>query len=284
VGAEGGSGVIVHYDGTVWTPMTVPGGTRGLFGVWGSSGNDVFAVGYRAILHYDVAEWAPMSVPFGAREILGVWGSSADHVFAVGSFGTILHHGVNTPPAAAADAYRTLSGQVLTVVAPGVLANDMNAEGDHLTAALVATAGHGSLTLNADGSFRYAPAAGFAGQDFFTYKANDGLADSNVAKVTITVTAVPTINIRSPNGGQKWVRGTVHKIAWTTNVPGGTVCIKLYKGTRFYKTLVAAAANTGAWSWRVARTLAAGTAYKVRVFLRAQPAVSDMSDRAFTLL
>ena len=43
------------------------------------------------------------------------------------------------------------------------------------------------LTLHADGSYDYTPAANFNGTDSFTYKANDGDADSNVATVTITV-------------------------------------------------------------------------------------------------
>ena len=37
---------------------------------------------------------------------------------------------------------------------------------------------HGTLTLNADGSFTYTPDANFNGPDSFTYKANDGDADS----------------------------------------------------------------------------------------------------------
>ena len=36
---------------------------------------------------------------------------------------------------------------------------------------------NGTLTLNADGSFTYTPAANYNGADSFTYKVNDGLAD-----------------------------------------------------------------------------------------------------------
>ena len=39
---------------------------------------------------------------------------------------------------------------------------------------------HGTLTLNADGSFTYTPAANYNGTDSFTYKANDGTADSQL--------------------------------------------------------------------------------------------------------
>jgi hypothetical protein len=43
------------------------------------------------------------------------------------------------------------------------------------------------LTLNANGAFTYTPNTDFYGTDTFTYKANDGSANSNVATVTITV-------------------------------------------------------------------------------------------------
>ena len=49
---------------------------------------------------------------------------------------------------------------------------------------LVTGPAHGTLTLNADGSFTYTPAANYNGTDSFTYKANDGTLDSNVATVT----------------------------------------------------------------------------------------------------
>ncbi len=49
---------------------------------------------------------------------------------------------------------------------------------------------HGSLTLNANGSFSYTPAANYNGPDSFTYKANDGDLDSNTVTVALTITAV----------------------------------------------------------------------------------------------
>src|SRR5204863_423622 len=79
--------------------------------------------------------------------------------------------------------------------APGVLGNDSDIEGDPLTAIVVAAPSNGTLTLNADGSFTYTPNANFNGVDFFTYKANDGSANSNVATVTITVNAVDDVPV-----------------------------------------------------------------------------------------
>jgi len=94
----------------------------------------------------------------------------------------------NIAPVAVADAYTILEDAVLTVAAPGVLGNDIDY--DVLTAILVSGPANGSLTLNADGSFVYMPDLNWHGTDTFTYKANDGMADSNVATVTITVTPV----------------------------------------------------------------------------------------------
>jgi VCBS repeat-containing protein len=71
-----------------------------------------------------------------------------------------------------------------------VTLNDSDADGDALTATLVSGTSNGSLAFNADGTFTYQPAANFSGSDTFTYKLNDGQADSNVATVTITITSV----------------------------------------------------------------------------------------------
>src|SRR6185369_7297350 len=63
-------------------------------------------------------------------------------------------------------------------------------DGDTLTAVLVSQPTHGTLTLNGNGSFSYVPATNYHGPDSFTYKANDGQADSGIATVTITITSV----------------------------------------------------------------------------------------------
>jgi VCBS repeat-containing protein len=69
-----------------------------------------------------------------------------------------------------------------------ILVNDTDADLDPLTAIQVTGPSNASaFTFNSDGTFSYTPNNGFSGQDTFTYKANDGTADSNVATVTITV-------------------------------------------------------------------------------------------------
>ena len=97
---------------------------------------------------------------------------------------------VNDAPVAANDSYSTNEDTALTVAAPGVLANDTDVDGNPLTAAMVAGPSHGTLTLNSNGSFTYTPAGNYNGADSFTYRANDGTANSNTATVSITVSPV----------------------------------------------------------------------------------------------
>lgn len=98
---------------------------------------------------------------------------------------------VNDAPVAKADSYSTNENQALDVAPKdGVLANDTDADGDALTAALVTAVSSGTLTLNENGSFRYTPADGFSGNATFTYRAEDGTAASTPVTVTIAVNAV----------------------------------------------------------------------------------------------
>lgn len=92
------------------------------------------------------------------------------------------------------DSYSVMTGDVLDVPAPGVLANDTVIAGS-ATAELQEDVDHGSLDLDEDGGFRYEPASGFVGTDSFTYRIPGGLLlllPSEPATVTITVTALPT--------------------------------------------------------------------------------------------
>jgi VCBS repeat-containing protein len=102
----------------------------------------------------------------------------------------ITVNSVNDAPVAVPDSYSTSEDTSLTVAAPGVLGNDSDVDSPTITAVLVSNASNGNVTLNPDGSFTYIPNPNFNGTDSFTYKANDGTADSNTVTVTITVTAV----------------------------------------------------------------------------------------------
>lgn len=110
------------------------------------------------------------------------------------------------PPVANDDAYTTPSGATLEVDAPGVLANDESGNdplGDPFYAEGRSIPTHGDLDLGPDGHLTYSPAAGFAGTDSFTYCLNSSHlpktnCESNVANVTITVTATHTTTPAPP--------------------------------------------------------------------------------------
>jgi VCBS repeat-containing protein len=95
----------------------------------------------------------------------------------------------NSAPVAIADSYSTAQDTALVQAAPGVLANDTDADSNPLTAVLVTNVSHGILSLAANGGFTYTPTTGYSGPDSFTYKANDGTIDSNTVTVSLTVTA-----------------------------------------------------------------------------------------------
>jgi VCBS repeat-containing protein len=103
---------------------------------------------------------------------------------------TITVDAVNDAPTATSDTYSTAEDNALTVDAPGVLANDSDPDGNQLTVVLGSGPSHGTLTLNANGSFTYTPAANFNDSDSFTYQTSDGTLTSSPATVTITVSAV----------------------------------------------------------------------------------------------
>jgi VCBS repeat-containing protein len=73
--------------------------------------------------------------------------------------------------------------------AQGVLANDIDTAGDTLTATIVTSVSHGTLTLNSNGSFTYTPAAGYTGSDSFTYTPHGTYVAGSATTVTIVVTA-----------------------------------------------------------------------------------------------
>ena len=111
---------------------------------------------------------------------------------------TITVTPVNDAPTATNDAYFTTVNTALSVAGNGVLSNDTDPEGNSVTAAPVTGPSHGTLTLNANGSFTYTPTANYVGSDSFTYRASDGTATSTLATVSLTVKAVNNAPVANP--------------------------------------------------------------------------------------
>lgn len=111
-------------------------------------------------------------------------------------------------PQAKTDRWSVRSGEILSILPSGVLANDLGPQGVALTAIPVSQPQHGILSMDASGGFRYTPNAGFSGEDYFYYTANAGTLASDAVPVTISVSPKAPPPIAPPSG--------------TISIPGGT--------------------------------------------------------------
>ncbi len=144
--------------------------------------------------------------------------------------------GQNDAPLALADSYTVMQGLVLDVDADhGVLDNDSDPDIEELSAVLVTNAAHGTVTLNADGSFSYTAANGYTGADSFIYRASDGSATSELTQVNITVQPQPVvlgnklfINEISVNAGAATVTINTNNGALPDKVTTGVARIELF--------------------------------------------------------
>jgi VCBS repeat-containing protein len=111
----------------------------------------------------------------------------------------------DAPTAAGEGPYDVDNGALLSVAAPGVLANDSDPESLALTAVLVGDVSNGSLSLNTDGSFTYTHNGSATQSDSFTYRAKDpGGNLSALATVSINIvdTSQPIdVSVNGPTFG-----------------------------------------------------------------------------------
>jgi len=98
---------------------------------------------------------------------------------------------VNDKPVAGDVTYQPVENQVFSKDKASGLATQVNdVEGNDLSFSVVTAPSNGSLALNADGSFIYTPDTNFNKTDSFTYRAHDGVANSNTATVTLEIDTV----------------------------------------------------------------------------------------------
>lgn len=90
---------------------------------------------------------------------------------------------VNHAPVASAQSVSTFKNTPIDITLQAT-----DADGDTLTYSLVSAPAHGVAVLSGK-VVRYTPASAYLGADSFTFKANDGQADSNTAIISITVIA-----------------------------------------------------------------------------------------------
>jgi T1SS-143 domain-containing protein len=98
---------------------------------------------------------------------------------------------VNDPPQALNDSATTSEDTAITDIP--VLTNDSDPDLDVLTV-ISASADHGTVSINANGTLDYLPDSNFNGTDLITYNISDGQGGTASATVTITVNATDDLN------------------------------------------------------------------------------------------
>ncbi len=104
----------------------------------------------------------------------------------------------NWPPVAVDDDYSGDEDASFLIYAhEGVLANDSDVETPHedLTTFQVTDPVHGTIALNANGSFSYVPDDNYHGTDAFTYMAYDGGLYSDPATVTLNIASINDVPV-----------------------------------------------------------------------------------------
>ena len=99
------------------------------------------------------------------------------------------------------------------------------------------------------------------------------------------ISATPkSITVVSPNGGERWRRGTRYSIKWTTvGSIGSSVKIELLKGGILSRTITSSTNNGGAYSWTVPSRQTTGTGYKIMIISMNDSSINDTSDNSFTV-
>ncbi len=106
----------------------------------------------------------------------------------------------------------------------GTLPTATDVDGDTVTYAKTSDPSHGTVTVNANGSYTYTPAADYNGADSFTYTVSDGNGGSNTYTVNITVSPVndaPTASAASITTNEDTAKSGTLPAA--TDVDGDTV-------------------------------------------------------------
>lgn len=114
---------------------------------------------------------------------------------------------------------------------------------------------------------------------------------SDLSNSTFSLGSVPvsaTLQVVTPNGGERWKTRTQQQIRWSfTGNPGAKVKVELYKGGVFKQVISASAAigtnGAGSLNWLVPSTLAAGSDYKIKITSTTTASATDFSNQNFSI-
>ena len=149
---------------------------------------------------------------------------------------------------------------------------------NQLTYSIVSNPTNGSLSSINNGIVSYTPNQNFNGTDSFTYKANDGIADSNISTVTV---GVYWVEITNPIESTVWASdgSTSYNITWS----GGflNTGLELWKNGAELVDIESNIGSSNSYSYTPSG-LNADTDYQIRVYSVDDGSKEDFSD-AFTI-
>ncbi len=169
--------------GDVLTADAIPAGTSALGAAFTVNADGSYSYDPTGVLQSLKAGQSVVDTfQYTVRDLAGASSTATARITVTGS---------NDAPIAGDDAYVLDEDHELQIdPAAGVHANDVDVDGEPLSAVLYEGPAHGMVALNPDGSFTYTPDANYHGTDTFQYRTNDGLAPSGIATVTLTNNSV----------------------------------------------------------------------------------------------
>ncbi|MGH7887880.1 MAG: hypothetical protein ACREPG_08450, partial [Candidatus Binatia bacterium] len=117
----------------------------------------------------------------------------------------------------------------------------------------------------------------------FLVQAKDQAAnvDASPASRPFTVSALTSITVVTPNGGDIWNINSRPTIQWSSSNVSGNVKIEISRNGGAWTSITSSTANDGAHTWRVNKP--ATTSARIRVCSVANPALCDVSNGTFTI-
>ncbi len=113
-------------------------------------------------------------------------------------------------------------------------------------------------------------------------KTNVTTYDDSDASFNIVAATTSSIQVTSPNGGEKWVIGETYKIKWTS-AGINKVWIKYSDGSGNAFLISSLSNNPGYFSWTIPSTLTPGNTYKIEV-VDPETTILDWSDSYFSIV
>lgn len=95
------------------------------------------------------------------------------------------------------------------------------------------------------------------------------------------------LRVLTPNGGERWARGTKHRISWLWGRLSGRITIQLVRSGTVVRQITGKAAlgtnGRGHFTWTVPSGITPARGYKIRLVSNKRPAFKDSSDRGFRI-